>query len=665
MFQWSSLLLPSVLCALLVYLPGLLVAASVGLKGLWSFAAAPIFSVAMIAGSAVVLGFAGVPWNVFGVALSTVAAAIALAAVRFSVLVPTVRHTLIELGARQKRFWTFGWVRSPAFLAGCVGMVSNALVFVVQFVRPVQDPQNYGQLQDTMFHFNVVRFILDTSNGSSLHSGLMDGSADPSPFYPSAWHDIVALVVQSSGVSIPLATNALTAILLVLVFPLGSMALAVTLFGRRPTAVLAALVLSTAFVAFPWKFLTWGLLYSNQLGGTLVTGLLALIVVLSESGLRGINRAWALSCVGVLAFAALALAQPNTLFGMAVYLLPFGYFLVWRLSRGVEAPARRRVRYISYFALSFVAVVSWLVIYNLPFMKRTVTWVWPPFQSPSQAFGEVAFNGYNGSVGQLLLSLLVIAGVVAAAARARNYLWLVAAYGGFAFLYIAASGSNGYLRDILTGFWYHDSNRLAAFAATAAVPLAVLGVLAIFDALRPSLTRLRFGPAVPTMVVLAVVLTNLLGPAMKTERGATHAVFDQADGQMLTTAERSFLRKVSEVVPKNAVVANNPYDGSALGYAFYGIKFLFPAMDGNWMGRWDPEKHLIAERLDQAASDPAVCRALSSLHVDYAVQLENKLYAAGGEKRDWKGLRIAPGTAGFERVMSDGPMVLYRVTPCS
>jgi len=670
MSSWLSLAWPLVVALSALFLPGALIGAAARLRPMYLVTTAPLVSVAVVAGSGVICGLLGVPWGWAAVAVSAVIAAVLVGGTRIALLRTAAPTRTGAPRTRQPR-----WATAVALV---VGLVVTFATVVVQFMRPTASPSNIGQYQDTMFHLDVVRYILTTHDGSSLDAGRVDGSVASSTFYPSGWHDTVALIASGSGASIPAAAAAMTVALLAFVLPLGMAGLAVALFGVRPSVIVSAMALSAVPVAFPWRFLIWGQLYSNQLGLALTPAFIALVLLICSRHLER-DRFWPALLLAIAGFGALALAQPNTIFGATVLLAPYAVPFVW--SRLPDDRRRASRAAWIYALLAVVAVLGWLTVYRLPFMQRTVTWRWDSFETSSQAFGEFVTNGFNGSDPQLLFSALTLVGIVAVVAR-RRHLWLVFSWAGFGLLYVLSAGAEGRIRNLLTGFWYHDSYRLAAFAAFTAVPLATYGVLTVIEGVRKLFSR--FAPANPrqagavvrssalpglavaTAVGVVLAGVNLAEPAMRETRATTAHVFSFQDGYMLTSREQSFLKRVAGAVPAGDVIANNPYDGSGLGYALYGTDYLFPAMDGNWLGTWGAAQRVVASELDAVTDHHAtVCRALHDLNVDYVVQLEPKPYSANGTAPEWSGLRIPKGTPGFTPVLSDGDMSLYRIDACS
>lgn len=643
--SWLPLIVPFLASVLTLFVPGLLIAVLGGLPvRLWGLA--PALSVGVIAGSAVVCGAIGIDWNVATVLAVTLLVAAVAALIRWKPF---------SLPRPQ-------WAAAAIVIAGVAAF--GLLAFWRMYMSVVPGPDAIGQLQDTMFHIDVVRYILDNADGSSLHTGYMDGSANASGFYPAGWHDVTALVVSLTGVSIPIAAAAMSAAITILVFPLSSMTLVAQLVPRVPYLLLAFAGISAQLSgAFPWRFLSWGQLYSNLLAGALLPAVIGLLAYLLGSWRdNGLRMRVILALSALLALAGVALSQPNTVFALVIF---GATYLVWFFAgrNGKRVLSRRSL--LAILAVLVVVGGFWAVLYKMPFMQRTVTWVWPSFETPAQAGGEALLFGFNGGVGQPLLAVGAVIGWVYLIRRFPRSGWIGASAVSFGALYVLAAGSEGVVRDVLTGFWYHDSYRLAAFCAIAAVPLIAVAGWRAATVMTSVVGRFSTARLLPSALIVVVATVVLFAPGASQQREWIAASFQTEDAWMLSPEERDFLDQVAETVPADAVVLNNPYDGSGLAYGLNGVDVVFPAMDGNWLGTWGQSERLLAAELTESEWSPSVCAALADVGATYLLQLQDRPYAAAGVGPEWSGLRVpASGAEGFEPVLVDGEMALFALDGC-
>ena len=155
-----------------------------------------------------------------------------------------------------------GWVGSRA-IALVGALIVNAVIAIGVFTRSVPSPQAFFSTYDTPFHMSVIRWLIESGDGSSLHSAAVDGTVG-SHFYPALWHGWVSMVISGLGTPMTVAINASCLVVLLTIWPLSSAVLTDVLFGKkvRLSPVFAVLV-SSLFAAYPWGLLAFGVLYSN------------------------------------------------------------------------------------------------------------------------------------------------------------------------------------------------------------------------------------------------------------------------------------------------------------------------------------------------------------------------------------------------------------------
>lgn len=635
-----------------VLLPGGALAWALRLPRLIGAAVAPLLGIAEIGIAAELAGMLDISWTALEAAISSLVwAALALATgilIRCRWPVERIRPDRHEL--------------RPMVVAAVAGLGASALVFAIDAVIPIGAADTIAQSYDTLWHYDIVTWILQHHDAATTHVGAVDGTTGGSSYYPDAWHTIVAFVVASSGASIPLAASAIVLVETVILWPVGLMSLSCTLFGRRPFVIAAAGIFSGVATAFPWHFIDWGVLYANGLSMSLLPAALALLIhVLRSAGQWTSDRVLAVIATGV-ALGGFAFTQPNTLFTAAVILFPLGFVLTWNQLRSRRGRLAALLGGIG-FTVAFGAV--WLTLYALPALRRTVTFHWPPQATVPQAIGEALLGGFNGNPGLIILPVLSVLG---AAVLIRGHArWFIAAYGIAVALYVISDSTDGRLRSVLTGFWYTDERRLAGVVAMLSVVLAVGGAAWIADILTRRLGsdwNIPRRTSILSLLLIAPLALDLLSPGQFAERSAMQGAYH--DQTLLTDSEASFMAEASTLIPPGAVVANMPADGSAFGYSLDGIAVLFSSLDGSWLGPWGPDQALVGSSLNQIATRPDVCVAARRLHVDYVLNLDPGFFSVQLPDEDplWLGMRISPGTPGFTALLIDGDRGLYRVDAC-
>ena len=137
---------------------------------------------------------------------------------------------------------------------------------------------------------------------------------------------------------------------------------------------------------------------------------------------------------------------------------------------------------------------------------------------------------------------------------------------------------------------------------------------------------------------------------------------------VLAPEERRFAEKALQMVPKDAEIINEPNDGSGFLYALYDAdnilykRFALPSSGEK------PESALIRQELDKIATDPEVKVAVNSFDAEYVLLLDRdgdpkkRIHLWSYYPDQWGGiLRITDSTPGFEVVMAEGDMRLYKI----
>lgn len=653
---WLGTTAPFLVLLATIYLPGAVLVA-VFARRIWVIVGlAPLISAGVLGIAALATGSGRVEWG-FRPLIAVVGILLVLAL--------AARQMLVARGRlRSGQRYTLRLDRMSIIAIACALLI-NGIVVVCQYIKPVNGPESVIQLYDTPFHFSVIRWILDSGDASPLHSAAVDGATSGSTFYPSLWHAWVALGYSSAGGSLALAVNASLLVVLTTVWPIGVAVLTRTVLGPgRQRAVVVSLGVAGLFSVFPWLFLSFGVLYSNLFSYALAPEFIALILLLLRSR-AGTKEHWLPSAAGVaLGFVAFALAQPNTLFTVAVLTYPY---LCVRLTEAVPARVRyrRAIQGLVVVLFSGAVAAMWKTVHDLPFMARTVTWQWPAFDTPWGAIRSVIDLGMNQSPPQPLLAALVLVGLATLLfSRCR---WIIVSYLLMATLYVLASSTSGWFRDLATGFWYHDSTRLSAALVIVLVPILAVGIDTTVSLVTPKRfhgeTRLLFVTLCVVSVVAAVTLT---GQALGLRRTSLSIDSDGSTQRFVDSGELAFMEQVRQAVGPDAVIANNPYDGSAFGYSMLNIDVLFRSFPGNWISPLGSDYSSVMSGLSDLGDNPTVvCPAVERLGVGYVLHLGNNQKTLNYDPDSWKGIDDVVGTTdGFQVVLKDGNMVLYKIVGC-
>ncbi|HEX2131191.1 MAG TPA: DUF6541 family protein [Actinophytocola sp.] len=635
--------------------PGLAIGYLLGLRGIAAWALAPITSIAIIASAAVLAELLGIDWAVWFV-LAVSAAVVVVVGVPAFLL-------------RRRAFLAPDPDPRRLTLAAFAGWVPGLVLGAITIGQAVAAPDSLSQTYDALFHYNALAYIADSHEASSLTLSTLGNPEVPPAFYPAAWHDVASLVMMSTGAGIPVAANVVTFVGALVVWPLSCLLLVRQLFGRNLAALAITGVVSVGFTAFPWDLMGFGVLWPNLLGLAFAPAALAIVFTLTRwirDDAIGAGRAWLMLLV---ALVGAGFTHPNVLFSVAVLaLFPIAarsFVRGWRLHRD-----GRTVRGAAE-VVAFVAFVgaAWYWAATTPAFAATREHYWRPFETPANAVGEVALNATHSKSALWALSVVVIVGIFAAVRRHPLLRMVVAGHLATTFLYVLTAAINRPDTQKFTGYWYNDSHRLAAMLPITAVPLAVGGLLLLTakvltategktDWRRRIATAPTVGIAV-ALTVLLVVVTGGLYPSDRLQR--IEAGYSPPRAGILTTPDMlEFYDRIAERIPEDALVAGNPFNGSAMLWAMADREVLFP----HFRGKHSPEQEYLARHMDDAATDPRVCAAAKELGVDYLLVGEAEFRPVDRKWEYYDGVDDPRSAPGFELVDSFSGNKLYRLTAC-
>jgi hypothetical protein len=639
---WFGALPAFVVAAALVLVPGLAVGYALRLRGILLWSAAGPLSVAVTATSSIVGQAAHVRWSLLPVAAVTVAATCAAGAATRRPRAGWAPSPTAEPDAVSPRWLLLSWLLA----AGVIG---------ARLLSSIGAPGRVAQLQDNAFHLNAVRYVLDSGRGSPFTLGEL-GVSDRTRFYPAAWHDFVALLAQLTGTSIPVAVNVFTATVVCVVWPLGCLQLTSTIIGGRPRSLLIGAVACASFPSYPYLLFSFGVVYPWLMAVSMLPTVLALVLTAGRTSATEGQR-WVVLAVLAGSTAAVGLAHPGVLVaGLAIALPAVVTALRETYSDRTVVrgrPTRFRLAVLGYLAL---LVLAWVYV-RPPRVSN-----WDGAGHPVQALFRALLLVPVGAGAASVLVLALLAGVISTV-RDRSHRWALWTFGIGVLMHTATQlWELPDLRWWLTGVWYSDPFRPAALLPVAALPLVVTGADRALDWARAALQRHQpeglsgLRPVLGVVLVagtLALTQTSAVADTAQDVRSA-HQVTSHS--QLLTRQELTLIERLDDLVPRDALVAGNPMTGAALGYALAERDAVEPS-SGLERG---PEARIVMDHLRDLATDPAVCRAVRALNVQFV--LDFGVRSMDGTRSP--GLEGLAGTPGFALVAAEGPARLYHVTGC-
>lgn len=643
--------------------PGLPTVLALRLRPLTAVAAATPVSLLLLAVAAEAGHLLGIPWTILsplvlglllGGALWPLGRRKARAAVSDGVSAPAEDKSP---GLAANSFLASRRGRTAAILTG---LVLGGGILLARVLPMMGGINSLSQTYDNVFHLNAVRHILRTGDGSAWVVGGMTSLPGNEGYYPAAWHQVVSLVTQVSGQDLILTSNVVMLLLAVVLWPVGLVTLMRTCTTAGPVGWMAAGILAGVTGTFPLTLMYWGLVLPYFLSLSMMPLVVIMVSHLAGLAPRTGQRLTGLQLAVLLpaVCAAVALAHPQGVFVGMVLGLPI---LVW----GTVARAHGRFstrlatgpRLWPLAALTVVALAGSAAVW-IRFRPPESSAVWKPNASLKEAIGQAISLAPNATPTFLPLGLvmLVCAAAVLLLSRSR---WLLAPWLAATALSVATrSIPVGDLRYLLLGNWYTDNNRVTAIIAVAAIPVLALGIESLQRLAGRHLPRFAgtTGHVAAAVVALLVLTMSVVSPSSRVNQD--YFEMDWQSDVLLTADERALLELLPEVVPEDAVIATNAWNGSALAYAISDRQVL-----NLYMGfQAEPEVHLLNAELDDARTNPEVCDAAEDLNVEYALDFGPQ--EIHGRTATYTGLNEISETGAAEVVLQVGDAKLLRMLPC-
>ena len=668
------------LCAAgaMVIAPGLLIALVLRMRWSTALLAAPALTVGLTVVASTLLPFVGIQWTYAALAGCGVllAAALFFSLRRALDAAPRARNgssepQLLEAtqpGALQHKavpgrrtLWT-----ALSWAAAVAGICLIAWRCMTVFGEPSHISQSY----DNVYHLNVLRYIEDTGQASSLTVGHMTDQ----PYYPAGWHALVSAVGFALGLDIPVAVNVVNVVIAAIVWPFSCLLLARSVYGHRPVPTVAAAVAASGLGAFPLLMLDFGVLYPNLLAISTLPASVALTALFFQWTRASAGKAPVLAAAGAaaLSVAGTAGSHPTTFMAWVVFAASMWVPSLWNR---LAALLRRRRDGLGRLAKPAVllaaetALVAGLVLgLWLKVRPPKEAAFWGPYMTPPQAFGEMLLLAPIGLPAAWVLGALAVFGLWGIFRR-KLPVWPVLAYAAFAILYTVIAGyPGGRLRDFLTGVWYNDSYRVAALLPTAALLLVVAGADFVVDTTSRIWKRARPNflsgsshilPVLAAAVVIIVFFgASQRGNIQQASANAARMYQLTENSALISPDELALLERLDDDTPPDAVVIGNPYTGTALSYAFadrrnvqlHVIAYVPPALEN------------IYNNLNNISSDPSVCDSVRELDARYVLDFGDR--EVHGGNHSGPGLENLANNPGLSLVDSQGSARLYKITAC-
>lgn len=644
-----------------LFAPGVAVGWAAGLRRVWLLAVAPGASLAVLGGGAVLLQMLGVAWSRPSAAVVTV------------VLALTVRGLRLAL----QRHWAVDRATTPGLGWTLAGLLVTVPLAALPIKRGMVDPGMPAQTWDTPFHVNAIRWILETGDGSSLHLGAVSTNPRVERFYPGGWHDVVALVVTDS---IPAAVNVTAIVVAAVVWPLGLACLVAVTVPRNGFAPVVAMVVGSAFVAFPARMQSVGTLWPNAVAFALIPVALALTFRLTSMhrAVRvgadpGSRPAVAVALLGTLA--GIGLCHPSGVLAYGVVAAPL-WVATWLRAARRYRTATPVVRGV-VVGLPAITLLGAAVLATSPLVRAVSAYERERVQGRLDAVVSVLTDAqlpmvlYGNAEGAAWIVALVALGAVTTFVLHRGR-WLPASLVALLLMYTLTTAPYPPLQW-LVGPWYSDPLRLGGMAVLTMAPLAALGVVGAGELARTVVRRLSTERSEPRAdrsatgvtalaLVVLVVSTGWLRADLRQWMYDLYYAEPEQRWGLITPPELDMLQRAADELPDDSVVLGSPFTGAPFMYGIAGHDVVFPHISG----LWGPDEQLVATRLDAAAYDDDVCTALEASGATH-LYVDSRPYWPENENQvRYESLLRPPEELplGLELVDEGGSARLYEITSC-
>ena len=578
------------------------------------------------------------------------------------------------------------------------------------FLPTLPSASSFVQGWDIVHHLDVTQAMIESQKYSSFHydfystveTAITPWEPGSSGFYPSGWNIIVALTTQLVSTTVPIAGNALNFVSAAIIFPLSICSLIAKVLPKHRVALISGAFVCLAFFVFPWSLLIYGPIFPNTVAFCVMPSIWWIFMQMTRSKTPKHDLIW-LIVIFVLGLITLFILHPSTIFSSIVVLLPWSFARIGESKRRVVLFGKQIKPVTLAYVFFIFALVIWSVFYYVLIVRGVaLNFWWSAYSSLQDAILHALgmdFIGQSYAGGELvspqpILSICVLVGAVWTF-KHKQARWMVSAFMYLSILCIFIITFDVPLKGYLSGFWYTDPFRIAASCVIMAIPLAALGLATLAEAALETFASWRekasqaqtkaqtcvfcnvwAKPLIVGAVITCAVVLNYVVPMpnLKSEKPIPAATaFKQAsekaygDHYILTSEELEFLRRVELTVPAGAVIANLPQDGSLWAYGTNDLHVLWRFPNG-YDASERPASAILRKRLNRIASDPEVLQTARDLNVQYVLILNNVVDYSNAVTSTYKpgtfrGItQITDTTPGFEVVLEEGSMRLYKIT---
>lgn len=641
-----------------------------------SICLAPVCGIALIAVSGIALCAFNIRTGLIGMCLASYALALILFSILKKLRSPKACSPVLYADSQN------------SFILLAIFLIAAALFYLLFFVKPLDGPSSFIQFSDNASHLARIETMAKDGFFSTIKTGIkpidFSSAADAADnihrgYYPAGFHILSALIVSAFSTSAILAENVVLFFFLSIVYPLSFFIFYKVIFDRGEM-IIAGLLAMVVFMAFPLSLITYGPLFPTMASGVCLPLAAAFFILAFDCGGNVTFDVKPLIIFFVACFALFTL-QPNTIFALAVLLLPYCCHYLYLLGSDVSSrrckPARRFL-YPILFILFAGAV--WFAAYASPLFHSVVSFTWEKLLTPEEAICSVLDLSLRWGFPQAVLGFFVLLGFLKLCFDPSRR-WLCTSYVLMAIIYIVGISTEGFWKHLLAGFWYTDPYRTAACVALFAIPIASVGIGFLMSLVQSFLERIFCNKGrrvhsiiipvscVATLIICSFLITqdryqpfsNPVNQFQQNGVSETRALLAMlnnleqlnkpGEDALLSGEEIEFLSEVKTVVG-NDIVLNNPYDGSVFAYPLNDINVYYKGLDVPK----SEDNQLIRTHINLYSSDADLNASVEATRAHYLLLLDTTNYIPASDNAAWSKYVIYPVREwrGFEDALKDG-----------
>ncbi len=664
--------------AVALFVPGLILAFLLRLRGMLAWSIAPAITLMMAGGLAVFYSLGGVPFNPV-----TFACGIAIVA------------AITELFARVFRLPKFGRGisgRKTRFLFGILILLATFVpVFPLLFFYGLDQPIQH---MDPAFHMNAVYLVEQTEKASSFHDLTRMWGLDTTPTtIPAGAHAFISLFATKN--TIIQATNSMF-VLNSAVWALGIATLALVAFPGNTWIPFAAVSASTLVVEYPTYLHSAYPILPNATTLAVLPGVLAWIYAIVFRRFRPdqvhLERramiGWIVAVAAVIS--ALMLTHPSVALNVLVLMvlpLLFGWFN--RIKDLVRDKRWRALIIQMIVAISIILIPS-LSLLNDYVMEKVVQMLTTYNTFPNPSLGAVVktyglwpiYTVADASPWlvriqvfvQYIVIFLTTVGIIAILRKAKKQRVLLWSALGMATITVTTMIRTGPLVTI-AGFWYMSIHRAMSAQAVPQIVIMGYGLVVTSQLLVRFYARVRNGcvgvqSQIPSHQIsktsaLMIVIVTLIGTVLTqpARYSFIQRVYDPESNHITHVASADELAMMKHLRPKlnDGLVIGDPFNGSTLLQSYGSGEVVFPQP---YYRPENEDENFLKDHFDKIHVNRKICQMLDEMNVKYFYYdsdgwnyLENSRLAAPG-------FYEVDTSVGFTKIAEGGSAKLFRIDVC-